>query len=424
MPQSSSGRHRVAGFPARRRAVRQHQGRSELALRHPQPGSGEGQHVPERKLRFRGHGSARPGASCGLAHPAARKEDASAGVDGVLMGRERSAAERYGDKKANACARHSVMCASPTLEDATLAGGRSAIRDGKRLSPVTLAPPWSSRAPSVASVAPPSACRDATERVGRTPSRRSGAAFPHRLRSSGLYRARRARPGPRRACRDARDVSRCHPFRAQLRPMPESPFVERVQNYIGGQWKASANPEHVPITNPATGEPLGSVPMGSASDVDAAVEAAKAAFPAWREPPAQRAPATSSTSANGWRSTYDELARHLHAGARQDARGEQGRRPPRHRQRRDRVRHAVADDGRAGARADRRRHRLRSRPPADGRLRHHRAVQLPVDGAVLVSAVRHRDRQHLRRQAERAGAPLAAPPLRAHRTRSGCRRAS
>jgi malonate-semialdehyde dehydrogenase (acetylating)/methylmalonate-semialdehyde dehydrogenase len=64
-------------------------------------------------------------------------------------------------------------------------------------------------------------------------------------------------------------------------------FVERVPNYIGGQWKASANPEYVSITNPATGEALGSVPMGAASDLDDAVKAAKAAYPAWRELPAQ-----------------------------------------------------------------------------------------------------------------------------------------
>ncbi|MGD0530637.1 MAG: CoA-acylating methylmalonate-semialdehyde dehydrogenase [Polyangiaceae bacterium] len=64
-------------------------------------------------------------------------------------------------------------------------------------------------------------------------------------------------------------------------------FVERVQNYIGGQWKASANPEHVAITNPATGDLLGSVPMGAASDVDDAVKAARAAFPGWSQLPAQ-----------------------------------------------------------------------------------------------------------------------------------------
>jgi len=64
-------------------------------------------------------------------------------------------------------------------------------------------------------------------------------------------------------------------------------FVERVPNYIGGQWKPSANPEHLAVTNPATGESLGSVPMGAAGDVDDAVRAAKAAYPAWRELPAQ-----------------------------------------------------------------------------------------------------------------------------------------
>jgi malonate-semialdehyde dehydrogenase (acetylating)/methylmalonate-semialdehyde dehydrogenase len=64
-------------------------------------------------------------------------------------------------------------------------------------------------------------------------------------------------------------------------------FGERVHNYIGGHWKASANPEYVPITNPATGAALGSVPMGSARDVDDAVRAAQAAFPAWRELTAQ-----------------------------------------------------------------------------------------------------------------------------------------
>src|SRR3974390_1627509 len=69
--------------------------------------------------------------------------------------------------------------------------------------------------------------------------------------------------------------------------MTKKLYVERVQNYIGGQWKASANPEYVAITNPATGEALGSVPMGAAKDVDDAVKAARAAYPAWRELPAQ-----------------------------------------------------------------------------------------------------------------------------------------
>jgi malonate-semialdehyde dehydrogenase (acetylating) / methylmalonate-semialdehyde dehydrogenase len=65
---------------------------------------------------------------------------------------------------------------------------------------------------------------------------------------------------------------------------------DRVLNYIGGAWQVSTSPDYRALSNPATGESLGSVPLGSAKDVDQAVAAAKAAFPAWREtPPAVRA---------------------------------------------------------------------------------------------------------------------------------------
>src|SRR6185503_21385935 len=46
----------------------------------------------------------------------------------------------------------------------------------------------------------------------------------------------------------------------------------------------------------------------------------------------------------------------------------------------------------------------RVRAPAYGRVRGNHAVQLPRDGPVLVLAVRDRNRQHLRAEAERAGA--------------------
>jgi malonate-semialdehyde dehydrogenase (acetylating)/methylmalonate-semialdehyde dehydrogenase len=69
--------------------------------------------------------------------------------------------------------------------------------------------------------------------------------------------------------------------------MPEKVFIERVPNYIGGQWKSSANPEHAPIANPATGDALGAVPIGAASDVHDAVQAARAAYGPWREMTAQ-----------------------------------------------------------------------------------------------------------------------------------------
>ena len=59
-----------------------------------------------------------------------------------------------------------------------------------------------------------------------------------------------------------------------------------VRNYVGGGWRDSAATETLPVTNPASGEELGRVPLSPASDVDAAVQAAKAAFPMWRATPA------------------------------------------------------------------------------------------------------------------------------------------
>jgi malonate-semialdehyde dehydrogenase (acetylating) / methylmalonate-semialdehyde dehydrogenase len=62
-------------------------------------------------------------------------------------------------------------------------------------------------------------------------------------------------------------------------------YVEKVRNYIGGEWTNSTSNEYVAITNPATGDALGSVPMGTSKDVDAAVAAAKSAFTTWRDVP-------------------------------------------------------------------------------------------------------------------------------------------
>jgi malonate-semialdehyde dehydrogenase (acetylating) / methylmalonate-semialdehyde dehydrogenase len=56
-----------------------------------------------------------------------------------------------------------------------------------------------------------------------------------------------------------------------------------LDNYIAGKWTASAGSEALDVTNPATGETLARVPLSSAADLDAAVAAARAALPAWRE---------------------------------------------------------------------------------------------------------------------------------------------
>ena len=64
-----------------------------------------------------------------------------------------------------------------------------------------------------------------------------------------------------------------------------APPVTRLTNFINGQWTESNASEWRDVTNPATGEILASVPMGGAAEVNAAVQAAAAAFPAWRRTP-------------------------------------------------------------------------------------------------------------------------------------------
>ncbi|MCP4958212.1 MAG: aldehyde dehydrogenase family protein, partial [Actinomycetia bacterium] len=54
-----------------------------------------------------------------------------------------------------------------------------------------------------------------------------------------------------------------------------------TDNYIGGAWSPSIDGATDAVINPATGSVLGQVASSSAADVDAAVQAAADAFPAW-----------------------------------------------------------------------------------------------------------------------------------------------
>ncbi len=58
-----------------------------------------------------------------------------------------------------------------------------------------------------------------------------------------------------------------------------------VANYIAGEWSPGDACERLAVTDPATGETLGAVPVSGGTDVDRAVAAATAAFPAWRRTP-------------------------------------------------------------------------------------------------------------------------------------------
>ncbi|MFF3271377.1 aldehyde dehydrogenase family protein [Streptomyces chrestomyceticus] len=60
--------------------------------------------------------------------------------------------------------------------------------------------------------------------------------------------------------------------------------------YIDGSWRPAAGPDTIDVVNPADERVIGTVPAGTAQDVDAAVRAARAALPGWaRTAPAERA---------------------------------------------------------------------------------------------------------------------------------------
>ena len=54
---------------------------------------------------------------------------------------------------------------------------------------------------------------------------------------------------------------------------------------MGGEWRESATDEWYPITNSSTGEVMAEAPRCTADEVNGAVAAAAAAFPAWRDTP-------------------------------------------------------------------------------------------------------------------------------------------
>ena len=65
-------------------------------------------------------------------------------------------------------------------------------------------------------------------------------------------------------------------------PVEERTGVKRISHWIGGRSVASESGRSGPVYNPATGRRTGEVDFATVGEVDRAVQAAKAAFPAWR----------------------------------------------------------------------------------------------------------------------------------------------
>ncbi len=59
-----------------------------------------------------------------------------------------------------------------------------------------------------------------------------------------------------------------------------------IPNFVGGAWTTPSHTESLIVDDPTTGDAIARVPLSGAGEVDAAVAAAKRAFPDWRATPA------------------------------------------------------------------------------------------------------------------------------------------
>jgi aminomuconate-semialdehyde/2-hydroxymuconate-6-semialdehyde dehydrogenase len=79
-------------------------------------------------------------------------------------------------------------------------------------------------------------------------------------------------------------------------------------NYVDGRMAAPAAARHIDVFEPATGRAFARCPDSDAADIDAAVDAAARAFPAWRELPAAERAAWLNAVAHGIESRIDAFA--------------------------------------------------------------------------------------------------------------------
>jgi aldehyde dehydrogenase (NAD+) len=80
------------------------------------------------------------------------------------------------------------------------------------------------------------------------------------------------------------------------------------QFYIDGKWVSPTKAHDFPVINPATEEPIGTISMGSAADVDRAVAAAKGAFTSYSETTTDERLAYLQRIIEVYRSKLDEMA--------------------------------------------------------------------------------------------------------------------
>ncbi|ALJ21548.1 CoA-acylating methylmalonate-semialdehyde dehydrogenase [Microbacterium sp. No. 7] len=101
--------------------------------------------------------------------------------------------------------------------------------------------------------------------------------------------------------------------------------IPTIDHWVGGAPWAGASPRTAPVCNPATGRVTAAVRLAGASDVDAAVAATSAAWPAWRDASIARRQSVVFAFRELLNARADELAAILtaeHGKVLSDARGE------------------------------------------------------------------------------------------------------
>ena len=69
--------------------------------------------------------------------------------------------------------------------------------------------------------------------------------------------------------------------------MPQTQTLKKLRYYAGG-WKESKTSKFMDCYDPSTGEVIAQAPQCTSSEVEEAIAAAKAAFPAWSDTPAHK----------------------------------------------------------------------------------------------------------------------------------------
>jgi acyl-CoA reductase-like NAD-dependent aldehyde dehydrogenase len=87
----------------------------------------------------------------------------------------------------------------------------------------------------------------------------------------------------------------------------EAVNIKTYGHYIDGEWVPSESDQWFETINPTTGERLARFPKGTADDVTRAIDAAEAAYPAWRKMPAPKRGVILLRAAQIMRERKDEL---------------------------------------------------------------------------------------------------------------------